>query len=90
MPYVIQIVGDAHAEPCALSGKWLAEYDPERMRGFGWIQGTPLRDRALRFADLDAALACYRRSPAARPLREDGQPNRPLAAYTVSIERVER
>lgn len=49
------------------------------------IQFTGRRDEAMRFTDARAAMECWRRQSAVMPLRRDGQPNRPLTAYSIEI-----
>lgn len=65
-------------------GAWLAEYDPDTDR----IRWTTDPAQAMTFAGGAEALACYRQQSLTVPLRPDGRPNRPLTAYTVSIERL--
>jgi hypothetical protein len=43
----------------------------------------------MRFADLAAAVACWKRQSTVRPLRPDGKPNRPLTAFTITFDQVE-
>ncbi len=65
---------------------WLKSYDPEAHDGRGATEFTDKVDEAMTFPDLAAATACLLQVPKARPVREDGKPNRPLTAYTVMID----
>jgi hypothetical protein len=67
-------------------GKYLAAFDPDAMDGYGAVAWTADRSAALRFADFAEAYETWRRRSTVRPLRPDGQPNRPLTAYTVTFE----
>jgi hypothetical protein len=64
-------------------GQYLANFDPEANdgRGMAWWSLDP--GKAMRFPDAAAAHACWTVVPVTRPLREGGQPNRPLTAFTV-------
>lgn len=44
---------------------------------------------ALRFPTKEAAFAAWRQQSTVMPLRPDGKPNRPLTAYSMTIEEVE-
>jgi hypothetical protein len=71
-----------------LADQYLATYDPEARDGRGDATWTTDRAKARRFADLRAAMECWRQVPKARPVRPDGKPNRPLTAFTVTFETV--
>lgn len=86
MGYVIRIVCPA-AGRSNIDDQFLKEYDPEGHDGLGHVEATPNIEEAMIFADSKAAFACYRAVPASRPIRDDGKPNRPLTAFTVTIER---
>jgi hypothetical protein len=76
----------AGGPPGAPIGAYLLSYDPEAFGGRGWSDWTSDRAQALRFEDYSAALAYWQQVPRTRPRRPDGQPNRPLCAFTVSLE----
>jgi hypothetical protein len=44
---------------------------------------------AMRFPDVRAALTYWKRQSTVQPLRADGQPNRPLTAFTVDVLKLE-
>jgi hypothetical protein len=72
----------------AVAGRWLESFDPDGNDGFGAISWTADIAKAMRFADLDAALACWKRQSTVRPLRSDLRPNRPLSAYNITFDTV--
>ena len=87
--YLIKIVGligrqlaDTLATPV---GQYVEHYDPDARDGLGEVQTTPDPSRAKRYATQLEATAEWRRVSTVRPLRPDGEPNRPLTAYHVEI-----
>jgi len=66
-------------------GSYLASYDPEAADGNGAAEWTPDPARAMTFATVEAATACYRAVPRSSPLRPDGKPNRPLTVFSVGF-----
>lgn len=70
-------------------GRYLASYDPDGNNGFGDLALTADPAKAKRYPSTTAAAEDYRRSSTVRPTRPDGEPNRPLTAYTVEIITVE-
>lgn len=87
MSTVILIVGSALGDPCREAGQYLQAYS--NYAGRGIITTTLDKARALRFADLAAALAFWKQTNETHPLRPDGKPNRPLTAFTVTFESIE-
>jgi hypothetical protein len=72
------------------SGQFLESYDPEYTEDpadprTGLAVWTNEVGRAQVFPSAKEALECWRTQSVTKPLRPDGQPNRPLSAYTVSI-----
>lgn len=67
-------------------GLWLRSYDPEQNNGRGAAEWTDDPADALMFSSADEAYECWASTPKNKPLRDNGQPNRPLTAYTVQIE----
>jgi hypothetical protein len=65
---------------------WLRAYDPDYADGVGWCDFTDDPEQAKRFPSYVEAVEEYRRVSTVTPVRHDGKPNRPLTAYTVSIE----
>lgn len=70
------------------SGAWLRSYDADAHDGRGYVDWTTDPDQALKFPDAASAISCYRSVPSVRPVRMDGQPNRPLTAFTIEIRRL--
>lgn len=77
-----------HGDDSAPYGQWLLSYDPEAYDGHGWAEWTDEPSYARGFVSTAEALAFYQAVPMALPVREDGKPNRPLLAFTVSVERL--
>lgn len=100
-PYGIHLLGTAAAlfpEPL-----WLSEYDPDSALGpdgermpvapgtypAAWyIIGTAKPEEAMSFLTTVEAMEEWQRISSVTPLRKDFQPNRPLSAFTVAIERL--
>lgn len=85
MNYVMRIVGVADGRPCAEAGCYVRRYTPDGFGGNGRIVVTPNEAHARRYPDQLSAWQEYLRTSATHPRRPDGQPNRPLTAYTVEI-----
>jgi hypothetical protein len=64
---------------------YLASYDPEYADGRGIVEWTRKLSSAMQFPDVVTAFRFYRQEPKARPVREDGRPNRPLTAFTIEV-----
>jgi hypothetical protein len=94
MSYVMVFVGQAgtFGSPDAhpFNPSYLKAYDPEAFGGRGDVKATRVLADAQRFETMEAAVALWRTVPRARPVRPDGQPNRPLCALSVSIVPVEQ
>jgi len=89
MRYVIMV-----EDPPDLRGQFLEYYDPDYVPdGPSYPSGlatfTYTLDRAMRFKNLIEALDLWGRQSATVPTRPDGRPNRPLAAYTITVVPVE-
>lgn len=67
---------------------WVETFDANARGGRGFVGFTRIPNKALDFQDVKAALTFYRQVSTVQPTRDDGQPNRPLTAYTVTIEPV--
>lgn len=92
---VIRILGIISGEPTSFDRQWLVEYDPSRpgrdAEGHllsAHVVTTPDRAQALRLPDFGTAYALWQQR-AGHSLRPDGQPDRPLTAFTISIERAD-
>jgi hypothetical protein len=71
------------AEP--VDPTWVKSCDVDAMDGFGLAELTSDPTEALLFDSMVEAWTFWRQQSTARPLRDDGEPNRPLTAYTVEI-----
>jgi hypothetical protein len=67
---------------------WLATFDHDAFEGRGFGTFTGVVERAMRFEDSIKALEFWRRQSTVNPIRQDGKPNRPMTALTVTIERI--
>lgn len=70
----------------AVPGSFLRSYDLEAAGGRGTATWTSDKSRALAFSSFIEAFEAWRAIPESRPLRPDGEPNRPLTAFTVTFE----
>lgn len=70
------------------AGVWMQSFDAEAHHGRGEAAWTRVPREAMAFDSMEDAIAFYRTTPKTRPMREDGRPNRPLTAFTVSIEKL--
>jgi hypothetical protein len=69
---------------------YLKRYDPEAHDGRGDATFTNDKNEAIRFASLIDAWIFWKQVPKSRPVRQDGEPNRPLTAFTITIEPMEK
>ena len=88
MATVLRIIGLSTGEPTEFDGMLVAAYDPTWWRPDGSYDGgilevTDKPDRAMVFPDAVTAIEKWRE---AYGVRLDGKPNRPLTAFTVSVE----
>lgn len=65
-----------------------AAHDERAWEGSGRASFTADIAEAKRFADLVEMQAFYRRQPERYPIRDDGQPNRPMTGYHWQIVNV--
>lgn len=69
-------------------GAWLAEFDPDANDGRGMCRWSlDVRD-AMQFASAVAAMDCYKTPSLVAPIRDDGQPNRPMTAATIEVVKI--
>src|SRR5262245_24263520 len=95
LPFVIRIIGlGSSVDSTPFDNQFLKEYDPERDGIDAWgrtmdahVVTTPNVREAIRFKDQLDAWEFYRQVCKRRPRRRpDRKPNRPLTAFTVSVE----
>jgi hypothetical protein len=83
---VIKNEGLADGRDGPAPGQYLKEYNPEGLGGMGAWTWTPNPAEAMKFEDAIEAFKCWTQVPRNRPKRPDGKPNKPLTAFTVTIE----
>src|SRR5262245_63041462 len=71
-----------------VKGDYLEWSDPDARGGRGDDRWTSDLAKAKRFPSHEAAWMCWKAQSTRRPLRPDGKPNRPMTAYSVTIEEV--
>jgi hypothetical protein len=86
MTVIIRAVEFADGTPCPHSGQWLVWFDHDADGGQGHGVFTSEPRRAMQFLDNADALQFWNRQSLVRPLRPDGQPNKPMTALSVLIE----
>jgi len=81
------------ASPTPYDGQFLQEYDPNRdgispdgKRMLAHLVCTPEPREAMRFANPGIAWQQWLLVDERNPVRPDGKPNRPLSAFSISIE----
>lgn len=72
-----------------VQGDYLEWSDPDAKNGRGNERWTAHLAKAKRFATFKDAVACWQAQSRKRPLRDDGRPNRPMTAYSVSPVRID-
>ena len=86
MPWVMICLGGPGimTQGPAPLGQYLKAYDPESHGGRGFAEWTKDPGEALTFPDAGAVLQYWRQIPRSKRVRDDGKPNRPLTAFTIS------
>jgi hypothetical protein len=82
---LIRILAKASGGYDLACGQYLSKYDPNGYEGRGKFQTTPWPNEAMAFPDQEAAMRFWKQQSKVKPLRADGQPNRPLTAYTIEV-----
>ena len=65
---------------------YLASFDVDAHGGIGEFTLTENRDEALRFGGVLGLYLAWRSRSQVKPWRDDGEPNRPLTAMTITPE----
>jgi hypothetical protein len=86
--YVMKIIAAADGGTVPEEGRYLASFDPDAHDGRGSVSTTADQRFALIFHSNRAAFDWWTMQSTVRPFRADGQPNRPLTAYTVEFVKV--
>jgi hypothetical protein len=89
MKYLMVAVEFANGVPCPHAGHYLKKFDHDHDRGRGFGVFTPHRRKAKRFDTQEELFEFWKRQSKRYPIRSDGEPNRPLTALTVTIEKVD-
>jgi hypothetical protein len=84
---VIRIVGLADGTPTVASGAYVQDYTPDGNDGQGDLVLTARRELAKTYDDPMAAIEDWKATSTTHPVRDDGKPNRPLTAFTITVER---
>jgi hypothetical protein len=82
---VIALKGEQKPEAPDPSGMFVQAYDADGNDGLGHVEFTGDLTKALQFDELHAASSAIYAQSTLRPLRDDGEPNRPLTAYTIAV-----
>lgn len=83
----MQVLMLATGEPSEDDGAFVAGYEADvDVQGNARITFTRDRSEAMQFETPRDAIAFYRQVSHVKPKRDDGEANRPLTAFTVSIE----
>ena len=73
---------------CPETGHYVQAFNPEEHSGRGSFLTTLAIERAAHFPTAVDAFAFWRTQSKVKPYRDDGEPNRPLTAFTVEVVRV--
>lgn len=87
MKYGIRAIEIAGVGEFAHSQEWLQSYS-DTTCGRGRVTFTPNAKHAMEFGSFREAFAFWQQRSKTVPTRTDGKPNRPLTAYTCSIEKL--
>lgn len=88
-PGVAAALVEASIKDNVVSGSYLQWSDPDAKRGMGDDGWTDDLAKAKKFASFAAAMECWKAQSSVRPFRRDGRPNRPMTAYSVTVEKIE-
>jgi hypothetical protein len=69
--------------------RWLLEFDPDAFGSRGRIVQTSNLSKAKRFDSFAAVMEQWKCQSTTVPLRDDGEPNRPLTAYSIEPQKVQ-
>jgi hypothetical protein len=89
MPTIMRALGFANGVDCPVAGQWVKTFDHEAHGGIGDGVFTANPAKAMRFASFTEAVEFWKKIPKCKPLREDGKPNRPLSATTVTFDEID-
>jgi len=75
-------------QPDLIKGEYLTRYDPEANNGEGAVDFAADPRQAMLFPTRAAARKLIQTVPVARPLRDDGLPNRPIRCFDLEVVKV--
>jgi hypothetical protein len=67
---------------------YLETFSAEAFAGRGYATTTANVEHAMKFPSLTAVMKTWKTQSKALPLRPDGEPNRPLTAYTIHPKKI--
>jgi hypothetical protein len=67
-------------------GEYLEWSDPDANNGKGDEGWTTDINKAKKFPSFTAAMECWTEQSSVKPYRPDGKPNKPLTAWSVTVE----
>lgn len=79
---------NAIARGNVVEGPYLEWSDPDANNGLGDERWTNNPAKAKRFKSFAEASQCWQAQSTVRPTRDDGKPNRPMTAYSVTIREI--
>jgi hypothetical protein len=80
------VIGAFVGKGGSVVGQYVVSYNPDAHGGRGEVAGSMDIAQARRFNTVHDAMAFWRQTSTVLPVREDGKPNRPLTALTVTVE----
>jgi len=86
--HVIKMQGFTNGTPMPHAGQYLKSFDFNANDGQGWGEFTVKARDAMIFPSQVAAFEFWRTTSDVKPVRPDGEPNRPLTCANVSIEEI--
>jgi hypothetical protein len=86
---VIRVIGFAAGYHCPIAGQYLETFDHDAYNGQGHGTFTVSPKQAMKFDGLESALEFWKKVSPKHPIRQDGEPNRPLTCTTVTFDTVE-
>lgn len=84
--WVLRCEGFPDGRHCRVRGQFLQSFDPNAFKGRGDAVWTNKKKEARLFNTAADALEFWRQPSKVKPFRDDGLPNRPLTAFSVSVE----
>jgi hypothetical protein len=86
MKTIIRVISRSDGVATVADGQFVKHYDPTLNRGVYTLVTSADSSDARVFETLTAAVEYYRAICPNEPVREDGEPNRPITVFTVSFE----